>query len=89
MSGPTRVCRRVHILDVRELAGKSAEEFLLVHPILEGLVAVDEYDWDFIVELAAKVMVGINVDFLPGESTPARQLAEALLHHFAQVTSLA
>jgi hypothetical protein len=53
------------------LAGELSEEFLLVHVILEGFAAVNENYRNFIVELAAEFMVGVDVDFVPGETSAA------------------
>jgi len=61
---------------------------LLVHVILEGFAAIDEYYGNFIVELAAKFEVGVNINFAPGEPSAAGQFSKAFLHHFAQVASL-
>jgi hypothetical protein len=71
------------------LAGQLPEEFLLVHVILEGLAAVDENHRNFIVELAAELEVGVNVDLLPDEPSPAGEFGETFLHYFAKVASLA
>ena len=71
------------------LAGQLLQEFLLVHVVLESFAAIDEDDRNFVVELAAKVRVGVNVDLMPGESSPARKLGQALFHHFTQVASFA
>jgi len=71
------------------LAGKLAQEFLLVHAVLEGFAAVDEYDGNFVVELAAEFEVGVDIDFAPDEAAAAGEFTEALLDHFAEVTSLA
>jgi hypothetical protein len=71
------------------LASQLPEEFLLVHVILEGLVAVDENDRNFIVELAAELEVGVDVNFLPDEPSTAGEFGETFLHHFAKVASLA
>jgi hypothetical protein len=62
---------------------------LLVHVILEGLAAIDEDDRDFIVELAAEFVVGVDVDFMPGEAAAAGEFGEAFLHQFAKVASFA
>jgi len=71
------------------LGGEFAEEFLLVHAVLEGLAAINEDDRDLIVELAAKVRVGVNVNLAPGASATAGELRKTLLDHFAQVATLA
>ena len=73
----------------RVSAGQLAQEVLLVHVILEGLAAVDKDDWNFIVELAAKFEIRVDVDFAPGKSSAAGEFNEALLHHFAEVAPLA
>jgi hypothetical protein len=51
------------------LAGQPAQEFLLVHAVLESFTAINEDDWNLVAELAAKFGVGVNVDLLPGESS--------------------
>jgi hypothetical protein len=73
----------------KTLAGELSEEFLLVHVILEGLAAVDEDDRNFIVKLAAEFVVGVDVDFVPGESASAGEFGETFLHHFAKVAPFA
>jgi hypothetical protein len=72
-----------------DLAGEFAEEFPLVHAVLEGFAAVDKDDGDFIVKLAADFVIGINVDFTPGEAAMAGKLDQAFLHDFAEMASLA
>ncbi len=89
MSGATRACQRIYKSGMRRLTGESAEEFLLVHTVFEGLAAIDEHDRNFIVKLAAKFGIGVDIDFLPGEAAPARQFVQALFHHFTQMTSFA
>jgi len=71
------------------LAGEFAQEFLFVHAVFECFSPVDEDDGDFIVELAAKVGVGVHINFTPGEAAAARELGEALLHYLAEMTALA
>jgi hypothetical protein len=44
------------------LACQLPQEFLLVHVVLEGFPAIDEDDWDLIVELPAKFRVRVNVN---------------------------
>jgi hypothetical protein len=73
----------------KELAGEPAEKFLLVHAVLEGLAAVDEYDGDLVVVLAAEFGVGVHVNFVPGKSTTFLKLRQALFHDLAEMTSLA
>src|ERR1700756_3401024 len=68
------------------LAGQLAQEFLLVHAVLESFPAIDEDDRHFVVELAAEFMVGIDVNFLPGKSAAAGELGETLFYNFAEVT---
>jgi len=57
--------------------------------ILEGLAPVDEYDWDFIVELPAEFEVRVDIDFAPGESSATGKLVKTFLHHFTEVASFA
>ena len=71
------------------LTGELAEEFLLVHAILEGLAAIDEDDRDFVVELAAKFEIGIDVDFAPRETAAPREFAQTFFHDFAEMTTFA
>lgn len=66
------MCHRGYKSGIRRLTGESAEEFLLVHAVLEGLAAIDKHDWNFIVELTAKFGIGVDVDFLPRKAAPAR-----------------
>jgi hypothetical protein len=56
--------------------------------VLEGFAAVDEDHRHFIRELPAKVLVGIDVDFFPGESALALQFFKAFFNYLAEVTSL-
>jgi hypothetical protein len=60
-----------------------AQEFLLVHAVLEGFAAVDEDDGNFVVELAAKFGVQVNVNFMPGEAAAARKLGKAFFDNLA------
>ncbi len=71
----------------KDSARQLAQELALVHAVLEGFAAVDEYDWHFVVELPAQFCVAIHIHFLPGETTAARQFGEAFLDHFAQMTA--
>ena len=57
--------------------------------ILEGFVAVDEDDGNFVGELAAELVVAVNVDVLPGEAAAAVEFGESLFDDFAEVTSFA
>jgi len=71
------------------LAGQLPQELAFVHVVLEGFAAVDEDDGDFVVVLTAEFRVFVNIDFQPSEAAVARELGQALFHHFAQVTALA
>ena len=71
------------------LARQPAQEFSFVHAILEGLVAVDEDDRDFVIELATQFAVAVNVHFPPREPAVPRKFHKAFLDHFAQVAALA
>jgi hypothetical protein len=73
----------------RVLAGQFLQELLLVHAVLESFAAIDEDDRNFVIELAAKVGVRIDVDVVPGESAAPRKLGQALFDHFTQVASFA
>lgn len=81
--------KHAHRQDESLLAGELAEEFLLVHTVFESLAAVDEDDRDFVVELAAEFVIGVDVDLAPGETAAPREFAEALFHHFTEVASFA
>lgn len=72
-----------------QLADEPPEKFLFVHAVFEGLSAINEYHRDFVVELAAKITVGVDVDFLPGEAASSRELAKAFFHDFTEMTSFA
>jgi hypothetical protein len=71
------------------LAGQFAEELTFVHAVFEGLAAVDEDDGDFVVELAAELVVGVHVDFLPDETAATSEFHNTFLDDFTQVTALA
>ena len=66
-----------------------AQEFLLVHAVLESLAAVNENYGDFVVVQATDFSVGVDIDFTPGEAAAAVEFDEALLDDFAEMTSLA
>lgn len=72
---------------IRCLAGELAQEFLLVHAVLEGFAAVDENDWDLVVVFAPKFRVGVYINLAPGEATAACQLIQTLLDYFAEMTT--
>jgi hypothetical protein len=73
----------------RWLAGEAAKEFLFVHPVLEGFVPVDEYDWHLVVELPAQLIVGIDVDLAPMKAAAPVQLDQTLLYHLTKMATLA
>jgi hypothetical protein len=50
------------------------EELLLIHAVLEGFAAINEDDWNLVVELAAKLAIRVNVNFLPGKPSASRKL---------------
>jgi hypothetical protein len=62
---------------------------VFVHAVFEGFAAVDEDDGDFVGELAAELVVGVNVDFLQVESASAMEFGQRLLYNFAQVAAFA
>jgi hypothetical protein len=80
---PVRGC------EFSESAGQLAEKVVFVHAVFEGFAAVDEDDGDFVGELAAELVVGVNVDFLQIESAAAMEFGESLLHDFAEVAAFA
>ena len=69
-------------------ADESAQEFPLVHAVLERFATVDENDRNLVVELPAQFRIHIDVDLLPCKAAAARKLGEALFHHFAEMASL-
>jgi hypothetical protein len=69
------------------LAGEFAQEFLLVHAVLEGLPAVDEDYGDFVGELTAEAVIVLDINFAPAKTAPALELRELLLHDLAKVTA--
>jgi hypothetical protein len=85
-------CRDGIVLEkcrVQALAGEFAQEFPFVHAVLEGLAAVDKNDRHFVVKLTAKLGVGIDINFAPGETAATRELRKALFDDFTEVTSSA
>ena len=70
------------------LAGQLAQEFALIHVVLEGFAAVDEDDGDFVGELAAELLVGVDIDFLPAEQAAALELDQAFFDDLAEMTAL-
>jgi hypothetical protein len=73
----------------KTLACELPEELLLVHVVLEGFAAIDEYDRHFVIELAPKFEVVVDVNFVPCESSAAGEFVKTLLHHFAKVAPFA
>ena len=57
--------------------------------VLESFAAIDEDDWDLVGELAAELIIAVDVDLLPGESAAAMQFGECLFDDLAEVTSFA
>jgi hypothetical protein len=53
---------------IESLPAEPAEEFLLVHPVLEDFTAIDEDNGDFVIIETADFRVGIDVDFAPVEA---------------------
>jgi hypothetical protein len=90
VSEDTGVSEKIQITSERlELTGEPPQKFALIHAVFEGLAAIDEYDWDLIVELPAQFGVAIDVHFLPGKSAAARELGETFFYHFAKVAAFA
>jgi hypothetical protein len=56
--------------------------------ILEGLSSIDEYDRNFIVELAPEFEISIDIDLTPSKASTARKLCETLFHDFTQMAAL-
>jgi len=74
---------------VTYLTDQLSQELLFVHAVLESLAAVDENYGDFVIELSAKLFIGVDVDLPPYEATSPGQLHNAFLHDFTQVATLA
>ena len=62
---------------------------MFVQAIFEGFAAVDENDGDFVGKLAAELVVGVDVDFLPGEAAAAMELGEGFFDDLAEVAAFA
>jgi NAD(P)-dependent dehydrogenase (short-subunit alcohol dehydrogenase family) len=62
---------------------------VLVHAVLESFATVDENHGDFVGELAAELVVGVNVDFLPVEAAAAMEFGKGLLDDLAEVAAFA
>jgi hypothetical protein len=86
-SGRRFICRVLY--GTWFLAGEFAQEFALVHVVFEGFAAVDEDDRDFVGELTAQKIVGIDVDFLPTEQAAALEFDQTLFDDFAEMAALA
>ena len=71
------------------LARQFFQEFLLVHPVLEGLATINEDYRNFIGELTPQSVVGFHVNFTPVKTTSALQFRELFLHDFAEMTPFA
>jgi hypothetical protein len=52
------------------LAGKLAQEFALVHAVLKGFVAIDEYDRNLVGKAVTQLFVAVDVYFTPSEAAP-------------------
>jgi len=62
---------------------------MFIHTVLEGFAAINEHNRNLIVELSPELIVGVDVNFAPGESAAALKLGEAFLYHFTQMTAFA
>jgi hypothetical protein len=62
---------------------------VFVHAVFEGFAAVDEDDGDFVGELTAELLVGIDVNLMPGETAPAMKFGEGLFDDLAKVAAFA
>jgi hypothetical protein len=71
------------------LAGEFAEELAFVHAVFEGFAAVNEYNRDFVGKLAAKLFVGVNINFPPVKQAAALQLDQAFFDDLAKMATLA
>jgi hypothetical protein len=69
------------------LAGELTEEFPFIHAVLESFAAVDEDDGNLVGELAAELIVGVDVHFLPAEQAAAFQLDQTLLDDLAEMAA--
>lgn len=65
------------------LAGEFAQKLLLGHPVFEGFTAVNEDHGDFVGELAAELIVGVDIHFAPGKAAAAMNFADGLFHDLA------
>jgi len=62
---------------------------VFVHAVFEGFAAVDEDDGDFVSKLAAELVVGVDVDFLPVEAAAAMELGKGLFDDLAKMAAFA
>jgi hypothetical protein len=62
---------------------------VFVHAVFEGFAAVDEDDGDLVGELAAELVVGVDVDFLPSEPAPTMKFGESFFDDLAKVAAFA
>ena len=62
---------------------------MFVHAVFECFAAIDEDYGDFVGELAAELVVGVYVDFLPVETAPAMELGQGFFDDLAEVAAFA
>ncbi len=60
---------------------------MFVHVVLEGFAAIDEDDGDLVGELAAELVVGVHVDFLPVEAAAAVELGQSFFDDLAEMAT--
>jgi len=51
-----------------------AQVLVLVHVVLKGFAAINKHHRNFIIELPPKLVVGVDIYFLPSEAAPALEL---------------
>lgn len=73
----------------RDLAGQFTQEIAFVHVILKGFAAVDEDDGNLVSELAAELVVAVDIYLLPVETAMAMELVQALFDDLAEMAPLA
>jgi hypothetical protein len=61
---------------------------MLIHAVLEGFAAVDEDNGDFVIELAAQLIITVHVDLMPIEAPPTMELRDRLFDDLAEMASL-
>ena len=69
----------------RLLASQLAEEFLLVHAVLESFATIDEDHGDFVIELPAKFGVGVNVNVAPGKTATAGEFGQTFFYNLTKM----